>query len=106
MVCMYCGREGVVGYGCGFSPTGMHVEEPGDGNECRFCHSTAYGFGCGFNDGDSDEHGIQSIPHTHVHGSDGIHCIYCGAILNPSYGNTAIAGGSGCGFSPNGRHRY
>lgn len=106
MSCMYCGSN-ALGYGCGFSPTGKHVEEPGDPNSCRFCHSSAYGYGCGFNEGDSEEYGIFSLPHTHVHGSDGIHCIYCGAILNPRYNNVGgMAGGYGCPFSPDGKHRY
>lgn len=92
--CRYCGREGVHGTGCLFSPTGMH-EEVGDGDHCIYCGSTNYGTGCLF----SSEKGKI---HKHGHGKsekDGkMHCVWCGKVLEKS-------GGTGCLFSPNGKHQ-
>lgn len=89
--CRYCGKRGVHGKICSYSPYDIHVEE-GDAEHCIFCGSTSYGTYCSYDPSDN---------HTHRHGHGNINgkpaCIWCG--------KTGVSG-TGCNFSPTFRHEF
>lgn len=94
--CRYCGDNGRGrhGYGCPYSPNGMHVEI-GDDEHCIYCGSTSYGSNCTY----SNVKGKLGKVHVHGHSrgrSGSPKCIYCGGT----------AKGNNCPYSPSGKHEF
>lgn len=86
--CRYCGKKGVHGNNCSYSPNGFH-KEVGDEDHCIYCGSTGYGTNCTYSDT------IGRLGPIHVHGR-GRKCIYCGSTTH----------GANCPYSPNGYHEF
>jgi len=79
------------GYGCPYGEEKIHIEV-GDSEHCIFCGSTNYGKGCIYNNGRLFKRAPQGL---HMHGHGQRKCIWCGKVG---------AYGKGCPYSPTGNH--